>query len=133
VRHLVLVVITLGSVLVSPMLAAPAGAKSARLPTLIAGSWVGIKPTDIDFSADGGNVVTQLRWKSWGHNTAIGSGTSDIQRCVPNCAQGTARRVVTRITLSNPRDGHFTKIIEVRDRYTYVVYYRHRAWPLGAS
>jgi hypothetical protein len=113
--------------------AAPALAGSGRLPKLIVGTWSGIKPKSIDFSADGGNVVGRLRWSSWTHTKAAAKGVSDIQSCVPSCYNGKEKRVSTRITLSRPRDGHFTEITEVRAGIKLVARYRTVNWPIYAS
>jgi hypothetical protein len=103
------------------------------LPKLIVESYSGIKPHVIGFSGDGGNIVTELKWKRWNHTTAVGHGTSDIQGCVPNCAQGSETPVPATVTLSKPRKGHFTKIVEVRAGLTLVGYYGRPSWPEGAQ
>jgi hypothetical protein len=106
--------------------------ESGTLPKLIAGSYSGIKPRDIFFSGDGGNIVTKIKWQRWTQHSAVGHGTSDILNCIPNCAQGTATPVATQVTLSNVRSGHFTKAVEVRAGRTYVAYYGRHSWPGGA-
>jgi hypothetical protein len=88
---------------------AAAVAKPTRLPTFVAGAWSGLRPANIDFSGDAGNIVIRLRWSAWGRISAVGVGSSNILSCIPNCAQGKATSVSTRITLSRPRAGHFTQ------------------------
>jgi hypothetical protein len=111
----------------------PAPAQGAqRLPRLIAGSYSGIKPREVDFSGDAGNIVVKIRWSRWTQTTAVGHGTSDIQGCVPNCAQGTETPVATSVTFSRPRDGHFTKVVERRAGRRYVAYDASLGWPEGA-
>jgi hypothetical protein len=117
-------------------IAAPSS-KSQQLPKLIVRSpggtnYSGIKPRVIAFSGDAGNIVTGINWRHWNHTNAAGRGTSDLQGCVPNCAQGSETPVTTTVTLSRPRTGHFTKIVEVRDGHTLVGYYGHSSWPEGA-
>jgi hypothetical protein len=113
--------------------AAPAH-ESRALPKLVAGSYSGIKPRAVFFSGDAGNVVTMIKWSRWTPTVAVGHGTSNIQGCVPNCAQGSETPVSTSITLSNPRAGHFTKVVEVRDGHTEVGHYGHPVgWPEGAQ
>ena len=107
--------------------------QSRALPRLLAGQYSGIKPREIDFSGDGGNVVAKIKWTRWTQTTAVGNGTSEIQGCVPNCAQGTETPVATSVTLSKPRDGHFTKIIEVRTGHTLIGRYGSATWPEGAQ
>jgi hypothetical protein len=103
------------------------------LPTLVVGRWSGIRPTTIDFSGDGGNVVTGVAWSSWTTTQAVGQGTSDIQGCVPNCAQGSNTPVATTITLSNPQNGAFSQITESRNSLTSAASYGSNGWPLSAS
>jgi hypothetical protein len=96
---------------------------------LILGRWSGIEPSQIDFSADGGNIVTGLLWSAPTKRRAVGQGTSDIQSCVPNCAQGADTPVSTTITLSDPRGGHFTEMTENRNGLTSDWAYGPRTWP----
>lgn len=112
--------------------AAPAH-RPRPLPKLIVGSYAGIRPRVIGFSGDGGNIVTKLRWTRWNQTTAVGHGTSYLQGCVPNCAQGTETPVAATVTLSRARKGHFTKIVEVRAGHTLVGYYGRYSWPEGAQ
>jgi hypothetical protein len=104
----------------------------AALPVLTAGSYTGMKPAEIDFSGDSTNVVTKISWTSWTATGASGSGTSDIDSCNPNCAQAPPSLVPTTITLTDPVDGKFTKMIEARNgsskTYTYPA-----DWAEGAS
>src|ERR1700722_19243633 len=119
-RHLIPIAIVLaggGAVLTSQATAVPAHA-SASLPKLIAGPYSGIRPRGIFFSGDSGNIVLKIKWTRWTRTTAVGHGTSDIQGCVPSCAQGTETPVAASVTLSQPRHGHFTKVVEVRAGHT---------------
>ena len=106
------------------------------LPVLIAGSYRGRRPSNIDISGDGGNIVTGLRW-DWTASHATGEGTSNIQNCVPDCASGTDTPVPTSIVLLDPTDGYFTKLVEQRNGQTEVFYYTPGQypddWPGGAS
>lgn len=108
-------------------------ARGEALPVFVAGTWTGIKPSQIDFSADGGNIVTDITWSSWTATGAVGEGTSVIQNCVPNCAQGTTTPVPTTITLTRPQSGHFTELTETRDGQSSAWLYPRPLWPLGAS
>jgi len=69
------------------------------------------------------NVVTGITWASWTATGATGYGTSDIDSCVPNCAQAPPNYVTTTITLSAPVSGRFTQMTETRNgsttSYTY--------------
>ena len=118
--------------LIAAMCASQAVASSRRLPKLVTYAWSGIRPTTIGFSGDGGNIVTRIHWNSWTQTGAVGTGTSDIQGCVPNCAQGSETPVSTKVTFSKPINGHFTKVIEVRAGMTLVARYGRPAWPGNA-
>jgi eukaryotic-like serine/threonine-protein kinase len=107
-------------------------ASTGQLPVLTAGSYTGMKPTEIGFSGDSGNVVTKITWSSWTATGATGQGTSDIDSCVPNCAQAPASFVPATITLSAPVNGRFTKMTETRNGSTSYWTYPG-AWPGGAS
>jgi len=104
----------------------------ATLPLLVAGNYRGSKPKEIDFSADAGNIVTGITWSSWTATRAIGSGTSDIDSCIPSCAAAPTDLVTTMLVLSQPVDGHFTVISEVRNNTTQAFVYPN-AWALNAS
>jgi hypothetical protein len=134
-RHLAL--IALGLAMALAILTSEATAELAHesraLPKLVAGSYSGTKPRDIFFSGDAGNIVTEIKWKRWSQTTAVGHGTSNIQGCIPNCAQGTETPVATIVTFSTPRGGHFTKVVEVRGGHTLVGHYGRPSWPEGAQ
>lgn len=82
-----------------------------------------VEPSGLAFSADGGNIVTGITWSEWGDAQALGVGTSDIQNCVPNCAQGSNTPVTTTITLLDPVDGHYTALLEERAGLTSLATY----------
>ena len=96
---------------------------AAQLPALVVGSYSGSKPTEIAYSGDATNVVTKITWASWAATGATGTGTSDIDSCIPNCATAPTNYVTTTITLSTPANGHFTQMTETRNgsttNYTY--------------
>lgn len=106
---------------------------NGSLPKLVVRSWSGIKPTTIDFSGDAGNVVTSIAWASWTGTQAVGHGTSNLQGCIPDCAQGSETPVPTTITVSNPQNGRFTRITETRNGMTTTGTYGSNGWPLNAS
>jgi serine/threonine protein kinase len=105
---------------------------TAALPVLTAGTYTGIKPKEIDFSGDAGNIVTGITWSSWTATTAIGSGTSDIDSCVPSCAAAPTDLVTTVLMLSDPVNGRFTVIREMRNGTAEAFVYPN-TWALGAS
>jgi hypothetical protein len=109
-------------------------ATPAAVPILITMGWSGVKPATVDFSGDAGNVVTGINWASWTAAGAVGAGTSGIQSCVPNCAQGKTKFVPTTVVLSDVVGGHFTHLIETRNGTTTVATYSDKQnWPIGAQ
>ena len=110
----------------------PASTVPTQLPVLTVGSYTGMKPTEIAYSGDSGNVVTKIQWSSWTATGATGQGTSDIDSCVPNCAQAPPSFVPATVTLSAPVNGRFTKMTETRNGSTSYWTYPS-AWPGSAS
>ena len=49
------------------------------------------------FCADGGVLVYDITWESWGYNGAEGTGTYSANLCEPNCAEG--QRVEEQVDL----------------------------------
>ena len=47
--------------------------------------------------ADGGVLIYDITWKSWGYNGAEGTGTYSENLCEPNCAEG--QRVEEQVDL----------------------------------
>jgi hypothetical protein len=132
-RCLVLVGVGLAAAaIVAPEAAGHQARAAGALPKLIVGSYSGIKPKEIFFSGDAGNIVTKLKWQRWNGMSAVGHGTSDILNCIPNCAQGKATPVATSVTFSRVRSGHYTKVVELRSGQRYVGYYKRYSWPEGA-
>ncbi len=112
--------------------ASTAASTTAQLPVLVVGSYSGMKPTEIAYSGDGTNVVTGITWTSWTATGATGTGTSDIDSCVPNCAQAPPDNVTTTITLSAPVSGDFTQMTETRNGST-TPYTYPGSWAQSAS
>jgi hypothetical protein len=69
---------------------------------LVTPGFSGIRPSAIQFSVDGGDVVTGIHWSRWGSRTATGHGTVGQDNCTPNCAEGRTDYVPATITLSAP-------------------------------
>lgn len=93
---------------------APAAPAPAFAPVLSVHNYRGIKPGYIALSGDGSYVVNDITWSSWG-STAYGTGTSDIQGCVPNCAEGSETPYSTTVELSGVSGGQFTQYSATRD------------------
>jgi serine/threonine protein kinase len=105
---------------------------STALPVLAVGSYSGMRPTEIAYSGDATNVVTGLTWSSWTASGATGTGTSDIDSCVPSCAAASPDNVSTTITLSDPVNGQFTRMTETRNGSTASYTYPNN-WAQSAS
>lgn len=116
----------------SPSQPAASTSAPAAAAVLAVGSYSGMRPTEIAYSGDGTNVVTGLTWSSWTATGATGTGTSDIDSCVPSCAAASPDNVSTTITLSDPVNGQFTQMTETRNgsttNYTYP-----NSWAQSAS
>ncbi len=110
----------------------PVSAVPPQLPVLTVGGYTGMKPTEIGYSGDATNVVTTITWSSWTAAGATGQGTSDIDSCIPNCAQAPPSPVPTTVTLSAPVNGKFTKMTETRNGFTSTYTYPDN-WPESAS
>lgn len=90
---------------------------AAQVPVLGVSTdgYSGIKPGEIGFSGDGGYIITGIIWSSWGLNEADGTGTSNIQGCVPDCATGSETPYTDTIVLSDVQGGQFTQVSSTRD------------------
>jgi hypothetical protein len=117
---------------VSSSTARSTGTASPSLPVITVGSYTGLYPGQIDFSGDSGNFVNGITWTSWTATNAIGYGKSDIDSCVPDCAEAPADFVVAIITLSDPIHGRFTLLVEKRNGTTETYHYP-RVWPEDAQ
>ncbi len=106
---------------------------AGRRPVVIAGTYAGREPATLSFSADGGNIVTHLRWSSWTATSAVGRGISNLDSCVPSCADGKITPAATSITLSLVRHGHFTAMTERRGGQSLKSTFPDGGWPRGAS
>jgi hypothetical protein len=74
-----------------------------------------VEPSTIGFSVDGGNIVSDLKWTNWGAPTTVGTGTVDIQGCVPDCADGTNTPTPTTLTLTDLDSGYYGQVTEATE------------------
>jgi hypothetical protein len=90
-----------------------AAASQPATVALVTPGFSGVRPSAIQFSADGGDVVTGIQWSNWGSRTAAGHGTVGRDNCTPDCAEGRTSYVPARITLSRPdAKGEWTVVSE---------------------
>lgn len=65
-----------------------------------------IRPTVLYVTcADGGIMITNIKWQAWGRPIARGSGELHVNDCNPDCADGHTRTVPARVILSEPSVG----------------------------
>jgi hypothetical protein len=89
---------------VTPTKAAAVAAAPALLvvPAPYGGpAYSGIEPQYVQFSGDAGNVVAAISWSSWTATRATGTGTVDLQGCVPDCATGSETPTPAYLVLSD--------------------------------
>lgn len=127
-----------GTLAATPISSAPAtlpgsGADSTALPIVTFGSYSGRKPEMIAISGDSGNVVTDIDWTSWTATSATAEGVSGWNSCVPDCAQGSVTQVPTGVTLSDPVNGQFTAMREIRQGSALFMTYQNEDWPINAD
>ena len=51
--------------------------------------------------ADGGMIVTDIKWQTWNTKEAMGSGTYSQNMCEPSCAEGQRDEALVNLRLSN--------------------------------
>ena len=51
--------------------------------------------------ADGGMIITDIKWNTWAETGATGTGTYSQNMCEPSCAEGTRVDLPVSIKLSN--------------------------------
>lgn len=61
------------------------------------------KPRTLAISGIGTFLITDMKWKSWGHSAARGTGIGAKDDCEPDCATGTYHKAPARVTLRRPR------------------------------
>ena len=86
----------------------------ADTPVLPIVGYTGREPSTIAFSADAGDILTNLSWTSWTRTEAVGYGVSIYDNCIPYCAAGKTTPESTSVVVSDPFNGRFTKIVEYR-------------------
>jgi hypothetical protein len=111
---------------------------SASLPMLDVplGPYDGIEPTDILFSGDATNNVSDITWSSWTQTGVVGQGTWTYLSCVPDCAGSPEVPYPASIQLSDPVNGTFTVITETTqgpEGFTTTYNGTPPGWPTDAS
>ena len=97
-----------------------ATSKPPAAPTVTFGSYTGREPSAIEMNARaGGGAIEDIRWSSWTATSASGTGVLGS--------------VSTRVELSVPQDGRFTRIGETTSGALVVQLYPNGDWPVGAT
>ena len=78
--------------------------------------------------ADANTVLKGISWKSYGSDSATGSGAANVNACDPNCAAGRFQTFPATVKLSQPKDCRR----DVR-KFTRLVLTYTGARPQGAS
>jgi len=65
--------------------------------------------------ADGGMIVTDIKWQTWNTKEAIGSGTYSQNMCEPSCAEGQRVDVPVRLRLSELLEYKGRKVLKSLD------------------
>ena len=65
--------------------------------------------------ADGGMIVTDIKWKTWSTNQALGTGIYSQNMCDPNCAEGSRVDVPVTIKLSEPFEYKGRNVLKTLD------------------
>ena len=65
--------------------------------------------------ADGGMIVTDIRWQTWSSKQALGTGIYSQNMCDPSCAEGSRIDVPVTIKLSEPFEYKGRNILKTLD------------------
>ena len=80
----------------------PSTTTTAAVPALVplAGSTPLYRPSQFNYTQDGTGSVSNITWSTWSSAGATGTGTINLNDCVPNCASGTFTGYPATVTLS---------------------------------
>ena len=97
---------------------------AARPPVLIDCAGQGVsRPSSIQIScADGGILVSDIRWNLWDANGAKGEGTLVVNSCIykggPSCVEGQTMSYPAALSLGRPASGErITALTELKLRF----------------
>ena len=65
--------------------------------------------------ADGGMIVTDIKWSTWSSKQALGTGIYSQNMCDPSCAEGTRVDVPITIKLSEPFEYKGRNVLKTLD------------------
>ena len=93
----------IATLLLGTVLAGIAPASTTKTPSYFndCGLAAVTKPSSvIQYCADGGAGVVNIKWSSWGTTSAKGTGTYYINGCTPTCAGGTIYKSGVNVLLN---------------------------------
>ena len=61
------------------------------------------RPGTLELTGDGTLYVSGVQWRSWGGQTAAGSGIAHYHGCTPNCAEAAVHDASVSISMSTIR------------------------------
>lgn len=65
--------------------------------------------------ADGGMILTDIRWQTWSSKQALGTGIYSQNMCDPSCAEGSRIDVPVTIKLSEPFEYKGRNVLKTLD------------------
>ena len=65
--------------------------------------------------ADGGMILTDIRWQTWSSKQALGTGIYSQNMCDPSCAEGSRIDVPVTIILSEPFEYKGRNVLKTLD------------------
>jgi len=82
--------------------APPSTTTTAAVPALVplGGATPLYRPSQFNYTQDGTGSVSNITWSTWSSAGATGTGTVNLNNCVPNCASGTFTGYPATVTLS---------------------------------
>jgi hypothetical protein len=113
----------LSAVVSLPLAATAEPSPGQRVLISCAGQAV-IRPSAIQIScADGGIMVSEIRWTRWDANGAKGQGNLVVNSCIykggPSCVEGQTMSYPAALSLSRPASGEgITALTELKLRFT---------------
>jgi len=74
------------------------------------------RPAEIMLTcADGGMIVTDIKWTTWTSKQALGTGIYSQNMCEPSCAEGSREDVPVTIKLSEPFEYKGRNVLQTLD------------------
>lgn len=89
-------------------------ASDSQLPILQIplSAYSGKYPSQMGFSGDSSNDVSNISWASWTATSAVGNGIWLYESCNPDCASGPTARYPAQVVLSDPLRNIYQKVTE---------------------